>query len=209
MKKQVNDTNWAGFDTLLRLWRLCVLAVFSISRATGSNAQTTVSYVQSWTATAPEPNPNNLIVRPLSDAKMVTAYYDGLGRPIQAVAKQGSLETSSGNNVDLVSVTGYDVMGRKNADFLPYVAVTADGSYKTDASTAQPNYYTNYGNPYFGQGESGSNAHTQVNFELTPLNRPLLSMAPGNSWVGAARGMQPGYFTNTANELGDHLDGYQ
>ena len=132
------------------------------------------NYVRTWTATAPEPNPNNLPNRPLSDAKQVTQYYDGLGRPVQTVARQGSLETSSGNNVDLVSMVGYDAFGRNNINYLPYTAVSNDGSYKTDAFTAQTAFYNNSTNPVAGQGESGSYAHTQVNFEVSPLNRPVV-----------------------------------
>jgi len=56
------------------------------------NIQAQVNYIRTWTATAPEQNANTLISRPISDAKQVTQYVDGLGRPVQTVAKQGSLE---------------------------------------------------------------------------------------------------------------------
>lgn len=159
-----------------------------------------VNYVRTWTATAPESNPNNLITRPLSDVKQVSQYYDGLGRPVQTVARQGSLETASGNNYDLVSMTAYDNFSRGNAQYLPYVATGTDGTYKTDAFTAQPAYYNNSTNPIAGQGENGSNAHTLINFETSPLSRPVLTMAPGNSWAGSSKGVQTSYWFNTAND---------
>jgi len=158
------------------------------------SAQT--NYVRTWTATAPETNPSTLITRPLSDAKQVTQYYDDLGRPIQTVAKQGSLESSSGNNYDLVSFVAYDNMDRQNISYLPYVASASDGAYKIDALTAQPAFYNNSTSPIAGQGETGANAHSQINYEVSPLSRPILTMAAGNNWVGSSRGIGSGYFTN-------------
>src|SRR6266702_8686932 len=54
------------------------------------NSAIKVNYVREWTATAPEQSPTNLITRPLSDVKQTTQYVDGLGRPLQTVAKQMS-----------------------------------------------------------------------------------------------------------------------
>jgi len=159
-----------------------------------------INAVKAWTATAPETDPNNLITRPLTDAKQVARYHDGLGRPVQTVAVKGSLETSTGNNYDFVSPIGYDYAGRQNAQYLPYVSTTTDGSYQEGAATAQPAYYNNSTNPLSGQGENGANAHTQVNFESSPLDRPLLALAPGNNWVGNGVGVRSDYWTNTATD---------
>lgn len=158
------------------------------------------NYVRTWTATAPETSPSALITRSLSDVKQATEYIDGLGRPLQTNSRQGSLETSSGTSQDLVVPVTYDPFGRSNIAYLPYVAATADGSYRADALTAQPAYYNNGTNPIAGQGETGANAHSQINFESSPLGRPVLTMAPGNSWVGAGRGVQTGYWTNTLTD---------
>ncbi len=162
--------------------------------------QAQINYIRTWAATAPQTDPNAIISQPLSVVKQTTQYYDGLGRPIQTVSKQGSLETSSGNAYDLVSVLTYDNMGRQNVAYLPYVASGSDGSYKTDASTAQPAFYNSSTSPIAGQGESGTNAHSQINYELSPLSRPLLSMAAGNNWVGSSRGIGIGYFANTTTD---------
>lgn len=178
------------------IYYVSVVILFSFGT---QSLQGQVNFLRTWTATAPEQNANTFITRPLSDAKQVTQYYDGLGRPIQTVAKQGSLETSSGNNYDLVSLKSYDNFGRQNINYLPYVASGTDGAYKTDALTAQPLFY-NSTNIYSGQGENGYNAHTLTNFEASPLNRPTSTMAPGNSWVGSGKGIQTGYFTNTVTD---------
>ncbi|MCX6207171.1 MAG: DUF6443 domain-containing protein [Bacteroidetes bacterium] len=161
--------------------------------------QAQINYVRTWTASAPINNPITFVSSPISDAKVVTQYIDGLGRPIQSVVRQGSLETSSGNMVDVVNALTYDVFGRNNINYLAYAASSNDGSFKSDALTAQPNFY-NGSSPIAGQGESGSNAHSQINFVASPLNRPLLSMAAGNNWVGSSRGVQSNYWLNTSTD---------
>ena len=54
-----------------------------------------INYVRTWEATAPESNPNILTSRPLKDVKQGTQYFDGLGRPLQTVIKQGSSESGA------------------------------------------------------------------------------------------------------------------
>src|SRR5882724_13136846 len=61
-----------------------------------------VSFVRSWDATSPQVNPDTLMVKSLKDVKQATQYFDGLGRPLQSVIKQGSLITG-GTAYDMVS----------------------------------------------------------------------------------------------------------
>jgi RHS repeat-associated protein len=157
--------------------------------------------VSTWSATAPDPDPNHLVTRPLSDVKQVSQYFDGIGRLVQTVAKQGSLDSYTNPSApvqgDLIAQLGYDNIGRQNVSYLPYVSTTStDGSYKSTALTDQPNFYTG---TYIlsGQGETGVNAHALTNFEVSPLNRPVSAMAPGNNWVGSGKGVQSGYWNNT------------
>ena len=91
------------------------------------NNNTRVSYVRSWEATAPESNSSTLVTRPLKDVKQLTGYYDGLGRPLQTVIKQGSLETG-GASADLISPMVYDELGREVQRYLPFVANTTGGN---------------------------------------------------------------------------------
>ena len=164
-----------------------------------SNLSAANNYIASWTATAPEQNPNNLITRPLRDAKLTVQYFDGLGRPLQTIAKQGSLETATGASKDLVTPIVYDEFGRESTKYLPYASGTgsSDGSYKPTATTDQVNFYNN--TPILsGQGENGANAQSQIVYEASPLDRVLKTMAPGNSWVGNGVGVGQGYWTNTA-----------
>ncbi|TAD82596.1 MAG: hypothetical protein EAY75_16205, partial [Bacteroidetes bacterium] len=58
------------------------------------------------------------------------------------------------------------------------------------------NPIANQGNTYF---------YSKTNFEPSPLNRPLETFAPGNSWVGSEaqptkRSVKMGYFINTATD---------
>jgi RHS repeat-associated protein len=186
-----------------KIIRYCLLLFPLVFKTLVLPAQ--VNIVRSWTATAPEPNHISLTSRPLSDVKQASQYFDGLGRAIQTVGKQASLDNytnpNGGNVADLVSTVVYDVYGREQTQHLPYAAIgSSDGSYKTNALASQASFYNtnNPNSPLFGQGEN--HFYAQTNFEPSPLNRPIASFAPGNNWVGAGRGVQKAYLTNTNND---------
>ena len=105
-----------------------------------------VNYVRTWDAAAPETNPNTLITRPLKDVKQVTQYLDGLGRPLQTVIKQGSLETTSGTGADIISAVEYDAFGREPFKYLPTPSTATDatkndGSFKLNPFAQQAAFY--------------------------------------------------------------------
>ena len=66
-----------------------------------------VNYVRTWEMQAPFTALSNIIERPLKEVKQTTHYFDGLGRPIQTVLRQGAMETG-GSPVDLVTAHDYD-----------------------------------------------------------------------------------------------------
>ena len=169
---------------------------------------TLVNYVRTWGATAPESDPNNLMVRPVSDVKQTTQYFDGLGRPIQTVARQASLETSTGTLADIVSPILYDEFGREQYKYLPFVShtnvgntqlSTIDGSFKTNPFQQQASFASTQ---YPGE----TNFYSKTNFEASPLNRVTDTYAPGSSWAGSEnngnpalqRNVQIKYFINSA-----------
>lgn len=161
-----------------------------------------VSYVRTWDATAPEQDPNLLQSRILKDVKQSTQYIDGLGRPLQTVVKQGSLETGTGANTDMVSTFMYDELGREQYKYLPFAANNTGGN----AAVTDGNFKMN---PYqqqqtFMQAQYGSQGETsfygKTNFEASPLSRPEKAMAPGNSWVGSSRGTEIKYWSNTTTD---------
>jgi RHS repeat-associated protein len=151
-----------------------------------------VSYIRNWDAVAPGLDAATIGTQPATAAKQVTAYFDGLGRPLQTVVKQGSQATGS-TATDMVNTNLYDALGREPLKYLPFAASTGDGNFKLDpfaqqATCMQAQYGTQGETYYYGKTE----------FEASPLSRPVKNMEPGNSWVGAGRGVQGKYWYNTA-----------
>jgi len=185
---------------------MLILLLFTTAHAFAQSASQ--NYIATWTATAPITDPTLFTTKPLTDVKLSIQYFDSLGRPVQAVVKQGSLKTINGSSGDLVRFNLYDVAGRDSSQFLPYAAGTTDGSYKMDALTAQPAFYNGTNSPDSGQGETGNNAHTAVSYEASPLNRVLENFSPGNNWAGTAgqvaeanrHSVKQKYFLNTTTD---------
>lgn len=148
------------------------------------SANNMINYIRTWSARAPEVNPVNLIIRPLKDVKQTTQYFDGLGRLLQTVVKQGSLATGS-SPVDLVDPVMYDPLGREVFKYLPFAANNTGGnSSLTDgAFKLNPFQQDSAFNKVQFAGETYY--YSKTNFETSPLNRILDVYAPGNSWAGS------------------------
>ncbi len=151
------------------------------------------NYVRTWDATAPEVNANILIARPLMDVKQETRYFDGLGRLLQTVKKQGSLETG-GSASDLVSPVVYDELGREKYKYLPFASVATDptrdnGSFKLNPFQQQTAFYNTQLAGQAGEVNIGLQfqnwAYSKTNFDGSPLNRVDETYSPGVSWVGS------------------------
>jgi len=168
---------------------------------------TLVNFIRTWDATAPIQDPNTLMTRPLKDVKEATQYIDGLGRPLQTVIKEGSLETGLPAR-DLVSPVEYDNFGREQFKYLSFAANTTggyptnDGKFKLNPFQQQEVFmnslYSTQTETYF---------YSKTNFEASPLGRVNDSYAPGNSWVGSEsnaepqrRNIQLKYFVNTPTD---------
>lgn len=132
-------------------------------------------------------------------------YFDGLGRPLQTVQRQGSP-----NGSDLVQPIAYDQFGREALKYLPYASTNcADGSYKPNAIAEQAVFY----NPAGSTGTQQSNGiarietpYAGINYEPSPLNRVIEQGAPGNSWQlvnsgvsGSGHTVQIAYGSNTGS----------
>ena len=134
-----------------------------------------------------------------TDVKEVTQYFDGLGRPLQTVMRQASPGSSP---QDMVMPVIYDPLGREIYKYLPYVQTTgsstSDGKFKLDPFSAQKNFYQNV-YPADQPAFTGEQVYySQVNYETSPLNRPLKAMAPGNSWAGSDKGVEQEYQINSS-----------
>ncbi|MDN5203083.1 DUF1593 domain-containing protein [Fulvivirgaceae bacterium BMA10] len=109
-----------------------------------------------------------------------TGYFDGLGRPVQTVIYRGSPAEK-----DVVQVVEYDVFGRQEFEYLPYVSTENTGNYKTNPISNAGNYtgsaHYNFYNSTPGVA-TDSDPYAKKKFEASPLNRVLEQGAPGTAW---------------------------
>ena len=118
-------------------------------------------------------------------------YYDGLGRPIQAIEGQA---TPKGK--DLISYMQYDGFGRQARSYLPFsLEVTlgsAPGAFRkiTNPELATENFYK--GLPSLGDNQTGLMPWADTEFEPSPLNRVVEQGAPGADWQPEAAPGQQG-----------------
>lgn len=168
-----------------------------------------INYVRVWDVQAPITDATTLAIKPLHDVKQTTQFIDGLGRPLQVVAKKASLVTnttdpsSSANAVDLVTVVNYDEYGREIRKYLPFASnqingVTggnSDGYLKSNPFDQQKNFYETQ---LSAQNETFY--YSKIEHEASPLGRPERVYAAGNSWVHDGNGTKIMYDINTIND---------
>jgi hypothetical protein len=111
-----------------------------------------------------------------AEVQQTTSYFDGVGRAVLMVTKQGSPLLQ-----DMVAMHVYDPFGREATQYIPYTSPSGDGNYKPQALTEQNTFNA-------AQFPQDQFYYGQVAFEPSPLSRPLFTYAPGNSWVGSSRG---------------------
>lgn len=152
------------------------------------------NYIKAWQPLVPLTSTTEVIASTdVTQVNRATQYLDGLGRPLQTV----SWQTAPGK-LDMVTPVVYDAFGREQYKYLPYASGT-DGNFKTDAFSAAA-----YGSAAGAPGQlaslyTGENVfYGQTNFEASPLNRVVNTMAAGNAWAGSGVGVQTQYQVNTA-----------
>ncbi|TFF33315.1 DUF6443 domain-containing protein [Mucilaginibacter psychrotolerans] len=142
-----------------------------------------MNFVSSWTPRTEVNNYQSLknLGTNKDNVNIATIYYDGLGRTIQSVQKQG---TPGG--LDIVVITAYDETGKESIKYLPYVAPSclSDGSFKYDAISQQKTFYANpSGGMWNLPGITSNNSPViPVKIENSSLNRTLEEGAPGDPW---------------------------
>jgi RHS repeat-associated protein len=155
-----------------------------------------VNYIRSLQPIRPLTLESTVLTDDNTQVRRSTQYIDGLGRLIQTVNKGAG---PSGN--DIVSPIVYDAFGRESYQYLPYVSTNTDGSFKQNPFGDQSNFYTNT-YPTTQSALAGEQVfYNQTNYEASPLNRVLKTLAPGNSWAGNNRGLSISYETNISNEV--------
>lgn len=156
------------------------------------------NYVRTWEPMAKITDPGLVLSGSLQNVRQSTQYLDGLGRPLQTVAKGIAPQGK-----DLVAPIIYDAFGREAYKYLPYVQTTgttqSDGSFKTDPFNSQKSFYQQDYKDINGQlmypGEQVY--YNETKYEPSPLNRVERTMAPGNSWAGSGKGVEQKYLINT------------
>ncbi len=125
-------------------------------------------------------------VQPVAEVKQTTEYFDGLGKVIQTVNKQGGKD-----NKDIVVPVVYNEHDLQTINYLPYVAPTGDGKYKQNAPGELNDFHKiqNAGESFY---------YGRVLFEPSPLRRVDKVMPAGDNWVGSNRGIESRYQVNTA-----------
>lgn len=119
-----------------------------------------------------------------SQALITVGYFDGLGHPVQTVAK-GITPSSQ----DLVSIVEYDEAGRQTREWLPVAMNGTAGSYRTSEEVKAHSSSFYDGDEY---------AYVHTSYDYSPLNRVLKKLGPGADWHLNDQAQCFGYFTNTA-----------
>ncbi len=125
-------------------------------------------------------------------------YFDGLGRPIQSIAKQ-----AGGNKEDIITPVAYDEFGRQVKDYLPYTrnnsSLNYDSSLLPDVNGEILPINTFYSLQHPNDlNISSPNPFSEKVLEESPLNRILEQAAPGEDWaVGSGHTIKFDYQTNT------------
>jgi RHS repeat-associated protein len=122
------------------------------------------------------------------DVRQTTQYFDGLGRPVQTVAKQASPLLK-----DMVTQNVYDLFERESVKYLPYISSSNDGNFKATATSDQSNFNS-------AQYPGEQSYYSWTDLEVSPLNRNLGAYAPGLSWAGSGRGVTSQYLYNAASD---------
>jgi len=178
--------------TFSRLYKSVLTGVLFFALSNTLVAQ--VNSVKVWTATAPEYNPDALIGRPLQDSKMQVGYFDGLGRLIQTVNKQSSLETGASAN-DMVMPISYDLFGRDQNKYMGYPSIMTNGEYRSNPINEQMLFMQSF---YSSQNES--NYFSKNEYEASPLNRISKTLPQGINWGGSGRGIESKKSFNSVND---------
>lgn len=154
-----------------------------------------LNFVRSWDASVPQTDPLEVIStsRTVQEVKRNSQYFDGLGRPLQAVSWKASPA-----GYDMVSPSLYDEYSREIYKYLPFTSTTSDGSFKNNPFTEQGNFYKGL----YDQDNYGEKVYySKFDYESSPAARVLKTMAPGNSWAGNGRGITQSVEANVANEV--------
>ncbi len=108
-----------------------------------------------------------------NEVSVATAYSDGLGRPVQSVARRASPGAK-----DLISQVVYDELGRQPRSYMPYAATQTTGDHQPNALREQYDFYQATGDNI----ANAQNPYSSNRYEESPIGRILEQAAPGEAW---------------------------
>lgn len=156
------------------------------------------NYIRTRVPDVPSPN----LPATSAYARATTDYFDGLGRPLQSVARK-----AHANGNDIVKVHVYDGLGRETYQYQPYAApltgavlLNMAGKIRLDCKDQMRDFYD--------QAGADEQPFSKTLYDNSPLNRPTKQMAPGRSWVGSGRGVTYDYKTNSVWQYNTGLNVY-
>jgi hypothetical protein len=162
------------------LIKKAILILVSMPIVLQLNAQTVNdNYVKVYKAIAPISGDLS-VINDVTRVSVAINYFDGLGRTLQSVIKQGSVSMK-----DVVQPMSYDSYGRQTTTYLPYTSGT-DGSLKLDFLPKEHSSYLTSPQYLFYQNTAkvamDNSPYTQSIIENSELNRVLKLGAPGTAW---------------------------
>ncbi|MGC3946360.1 MAG: DUF6443 domain-containing protein [Chryseolinea sp.] len=169
-----------------------------------------LNYVLTYTAQKEGVDAAALDSYPTKDVNRNIQYIDGLGRPMQTIAIQGSPTKK-----DVIVPIVYDEFGREPRKYLPFTKEN-NGVYvpnETIINSGNKNYINHAADFYSGALDPTIDPDTrpfsETAFESSPLNRPLKDYGPGEAWLTAPndRPVSHQYLSNTHNASLTATDG--
>jgi RHS repeat-associated protein len=132
---------------------------------------------------------NDLVNASNEDVLKTINYVDGLGRPLQDIVVGQSFLGK-----DIIQMHEFDELNRTVKSYLPFT-FNSNGTFLANAKIIQ-------------QISKGGFAYSEIDYEASPLNRPLATSSPGNAWK-LGSGHEKTFITrsNLANEV-FHFDGF-
>lgn len=163
--------------------------VFSLGIWAQSDNQ---NYIKTTSYKIPITNEYSLPTDPSPEEAVVqVSYFDGIGRPIQTIAKG-----QSADDKNIVTHIEYDGYGRETQKFLPYENDNPNINFISEAKDQTLDFY------YKEYYQFTTNPYSETLIEKSPLNRIMKIAAPGNDWaMNSEHEIKYGYETNTSNEV--------
>ncbi len=128
---------------------------------------------------------------PTGQKIQTTNYFDGFGRVMESVVKQGSIKQLSSadpnnltNYIDVVKPYSYNSFGVSEKDYLPYATQTTLGFFKSNFESEQQSF----NNQKYGEPNSSIYTYNQLSYDGSPLNRITATKK-----VGSFRNNNSGY----------------